>query len=132
MFDPLLEGWKARALSGFVGLVGPLWTKNEDESWAYGLLADQKHANPAGLVHGGMLSTLLDHTLSVIAWEANQRRPCITVALDVQFVAAVRPGDFVIARGNIVRQTASLVFAQGYLAVDEQKVATATAILKIR
>ena len=78
-----------------------------------------------------MLSTLLDHALSIIAWEANERKPCITVALDVQFLAAARPGDFVVARGRIVRQTASLVFAQGSLTVDAQQIATASAILKV-
>ncbi len=79
-----------------------------------------------------MLTTLLDHTLSVIAWEANERKPCITVALDVHFLAAARAGDLVVARGRIVRQTASLVFTQGTLRVGPQDIATASAILKIR
>jgi uncharacterized protein (TIGR00369 family) len=132
MFDPALDGWRARTLPGFLGLVGPLWTRKDGDIWAYAVLAEERHANPAGLVHGGMLSTLLDHTLSIIAWEANERRPCITIALDVQFVAGARPGDFVVAQGSIVRQTSSMVFAQGYLTVNEQIVATATAILKVR
>ncbi len=79
-----------------------------------------------------MLTTLLDHTLSVIAWEANDRKPCITVALDVHFLAAARPGDLVVARGRIVRQTATLAFTQGSLSVGPQEIATASAILKIR
>ena len=84
-------------------------------------LAEERHTNPAGIVHGGMLTTLLDHALSVIAWEANERKPCITVALDVQFLAPARPGDFVVAAGRIVRQTSSLVFMQGSLTVDGRR-----------
>ena len=90
-----------------------------------------KHTNPAGIVHGGMLTTLLDHTLSVIAWEANERKPCITVALDVHFLAPARPGDLVVARGRIVRQTSSLAFTQGSLTVRDDEIATASAIMKI-
>ena len=78
------------------------------------------------------LTTLLDHALSVIAWKANERKPCITVALDVQFLAPARPGDFVVAAGRIVRQTSSLVFMQGSLTLDGQEIATASAILKVK
>jgi len=130
--DPTLEGWKPRALPGFFNLVGPLWTKKEGDSWAYGFLAEERHTNPAGIVHGGMLTTLFDHALSTIAWEANERRPCITVALDVHFLEPARPGDFVATRGRIVRQTTSLVFMQGSLTVERREVATGCAILKIK
>lgn len=132
MTDPTLEGWKARELPGFFGLVGPLWTKKEGDAWAYGFLAEDRHTNPAGIVHGGMLTTLLDHALSVVAWEANDRKPCITVALDVHFLAAARPGDLVVARGMVVRQTASLAFTRGSLTVRDDEIATASAIMKIR
>jgi uncharacterized protein (TIGR00369 family) len=130
--DPALEGWKPRTLPGFFDLVGPLWTKKEGDSWAYGIVAEDKHVNPAGIVHGGMLATLLDHALSAIAWEANDRKPCITIALDVHFLAPARPGQFVAARGRIVRQASSLVFMQGNLTVDGDEIATACAILKIK
>ena len=80
--DPSLDGWNPRSLDGFFGLVGPLWTRKEEGTWAYGFMAEPRHTNPAGVVHGGMLVTLIDHALSAIAWEANERRPCVTVQLD--------------------------------------------------
>lgn len=132
MADPALDGWKARTLPGFFGLVGPMWTKKEGDAWAYAFLAEEKHTNPAGIVHGGMLTTLIDHALSVIAWDANDRKPCVTVALDMQFLAPARPGDLVVARGRIVRQTSSLAFMQGSLTVQGEEIATASAILKIK
>jgi len=131
MTDPALEGWKSRTLPGFFGLVGPLWTRKQGDSWAYGFVAEERHTNPAGIVHGGMLTALLDHALSAIAWEANARKACLTVALDVHFLAPARPGDFVAASGRIVRQTLSLVFLQGSLIVERHEIATATAILKV-
>lgn len=131
MIDPAHDGWKSRELPGFFGLVGPLWARKEGDTWAYAIVAEARHTNPAGIVHGGMLTTLLDHTLSVIAWEANQRRPCVTVALDVQFLAPARPDDLVVARGRVARQTSSLVFMQGNLSVGGEAIATASAIMKV-
>lgn len=131
MDDLAQHGWKRRDLPGFAGLTGPLWTKKENDAWVFAVLAEGKHVNPAGIVHGGMLTTLLDHSLSVLAWEANARVPCVTVALDVQFLAPARPGDLVEARGRISRQTSSLVFAQGALTVGGSEIATASAIMKV-
>jgi len=130
MLDPSKDGWKPRTLPGFFGVVGPLWTKKEPAGWAYGLLAEGRHLNPAGIVHGGMLCTLLDHALSTIAWEANARKPCVTIAFDVQFVASAKAADFVVCRGEIVRLTATLTFLRGTLTVSEESIATASAVVK--
>ncbi len=129
--DPAGDGWKPRTLPGFFGLVGPLWTRREGEGWAYAFVAEDRHTNPAGVVHGGMLGTLLDHALSAIAWEASERRPCVTIQFDVQFLAAVHPGHFVVARGRVVRKTSNLVFMQGSLVVEGAEVAAASMILKV-
>src|SRR4051794_19051589 len=94
-FDPAAHGWKPRTFEGFFGLVGPLWTKQEGEGWAYAFVAEPRHANSAGVVHGGMLATMLDHTLGIVGWEAQGRKRCMTVQLDTHFVAAARPGQFV-------------------------------------
>jgi len=131
MTDPALEGWKPRTLPGFAGLVGPLWTRKEGDVWAYGVLAEERHTNPAALVHGGMICTLLDHALSAIAWEANARKPCVTVAFDVHFLASARSGDFMVVRGRIKGKTRSLAFLQGGLAVGEATIATASTVVKV-
>jgi uncharacterized protein (TIGR00369 family) len=109
-----------------------LWTRREEIGWAYALLAEARHTNPAGLVHGGMLSTLADDALSAIAWEANQRKPCFTIALDVRFLAPARPGELIVARGRLLRQTAALAFMEGTLSVGDAEIATASAILRIK
>lgn len=125
------HGWKRRDLPGFAGIAGPLWTKKENDAWAFAVLAQDRHLNPAGIVHGGLLTTLADHSMSVLAWEANARRPCVTVALDVRFLASARSGDVIEARGRIVRQASSLVFVQGSLTVTGVEIATASAIMKV-
>ena len=129
--DPGSSGWKARTLDGFIGSVGPLWTRRESDSWAYGFVATSQHINPAGIVHGGLLMTLIDHALSAIAWEDAGRRPCVTIQIDARFLTAVRPQILIEARGRVVRRTATLSFVEGNLTVGAEVAMTASAILKI-
>ena len=129
--DPSTSGWKPRTLEGFIGSVGPLWTRKENDSWAYAFVPASQHTNPAGIVHGGLLMTLIDHALSAIAWEDAGRRPCVTIQIDVRFLTAVRPQTLVEARGRVVRRTATLSFVEGNLTVGEEIAVTASAILKI-
>lgn len=129
--DPSTSGWKSRALDGFVGSIGPLWTRKEIDTWAYAFVPTSQHINPAGIVHGGFLMTLIDHALSAIAWENAGRRPCVTIQIDVRFLTAVQPHTLVEARGRVVRRTATLSFTDGNLTVGAEIVAAASAILKI-
>lgn len=123
-------GWRARRVPGLLERIGPLWTRREDDGWGYGLLLDESHCNGAGMVHGGVVTTLADHALSALAWEAAERHPCITIQLGSQFLAPIRPGDFLEARGAVVQRGRSLLFMEGRLSVGERDVASASGVWK--
>jgi len=124
------QHWKQRALPGFMGVAGPLWSRSEGDAWAYGLLLAPSHLNPAGVAHGGALLTLIDHVMSTIAWEASARTPCLTLQIDTQLLAPARAGQFVEARARVVRRTHSLLFMQGSVTLDDAPILVAQAILK--
>ena len=128
--DPLSQGWKPHELPGFMGLAGPLWTRREDDGWAYGLQVQRQHLNPAGVLHGGALLTLVDHALSTVAWQSLQRQPCLTLQLDSQFLASVAEGGFVVVRARVTQRTRSLLFLQGLATVEDTPVLQAQAIMK--
>jgi uncharacterized protein (TIGR00369 family) len=73
------------------------------------------HINPNGLLHGGMLMTMADHVLGGLVWAMSERRTSSTVNLVTNFLAPGRLGDWVEGRGQVTRQTRSLVFARGRL-----------------
>jgi uncharacterized protein (TIGR00369 family) len=131
MIDPAAAGWKTRTADGFSGLVGPIWAKREGEIWAYGFLAEPRHANPYGVVHGGMLVTLIDHALGAIVWEATGRQRCATIQLDTHFVAAARVGQFIEARGRVVRLTRSVAFMHGTVSTGANSVVEANGVWKL-
>ena len=124
------QHWRQRVLPGFMGVAGPLWSRREGGSWAYGLLLAHSHLNPAGVAHGGALLTLIDHVMSTVAWEASGRTPCLTLQLDTQLLAPARAGQFVEARAQVVRRTHSLLFMQGSVTLDDAPILVAQAILK--
>lgn len=128
--DLLSQAWKPRQLPGYIGAAGPLWTKREGDAWAYGLLASEQHLNPAGIVHGGALTTLVDHALSTVAWQACERTPCVTLQLDMHFMHSVTVGQFALARAHVVRSMRSLLFMRAEVAVNGHLVASAQAIVK--
>src|ERR1700743_1564991 len=123
-FDPAAAGWQAYGDDGFIGLVGPFWTKQEGDTHLYAFMAEPKHHNRRGVVQGGMLMTFADRSLGMTAWYANEKKPQATVHLDVHFV------DVVQVRAKIIRRQRSLIFMSGEMVVGERLVATANGVWK--
>jgi uncharacterized protein (TIGR00369 family) len=131
-FDPAAQGWKALPGDDFPTLIGPFWgRRREDGRWSYAFLADQRHRNGHGIVHGGMIMSFADQAFGAAVWEAIGRRPCVTVQLNVQFIGPARPGDFVEARAEVLRTTRSVVFVRGVLEADGRMIAAADGVWKI-
>ena len=77
-----------------------------------------------------MLMTFADPSMGMTCWYVNERQPQATVQLDMHFVDAVKIGEFVEAKCQVVRRTRSLVFMSGDLVVGDRVVATAKGVWK--
>ena len=124
-------GWVAVPSKAFGTLVGPFYRPESGEALLCGFVADARHGNKRGVVHGGMIATAFDVALGNAAWAAAGDKPCATVQLGVQFVGAIRLGAFATIRADIVRTTRSLVFLRAAMEVDGGTVATADGVWKI-
>ncbi len=129
-FDPAAHGWEPYSDEGFIGLVGPFWTRTEGETPRFAFLAEPKHHNRRGVLQGGMMMTFADRSLGTTAWHANGQKPQATVHLDVHFIDAVQIGEFVEAKCRVVRRTRALIFMSGEFMVGERTVATANGVWK--
>ena len=128
--DLAADGWQPDDDEGFVALVGPIWRRTSGETDRYAFMAEPKHGNRRGVVHGGMLMTFADRAIGRACRYANGHQPQATVQLDVHFVDAVQVGDLVEATCRIVRRTRSVMFASAELTVGTRIVATAKGVWK--
>jgi uncharacterized protein (TIGR00369 family) len=135
-FDPASEGWVRIPNDNYIGLVGPLWRRPVEEETVRGqmrfaFLAEQRHLNLNGMVHGGMIMTFADHAIGLTARSVNKGNRQATVQLDTHFLSGVEDGELVEARCRLVRETKSLLFLAAELAVGERPVATAQGLWKL-
>ncbi len=116
---------------GFTELVGGFWSRRDGDGWRYAALPDERHVNNRGVLHGGLLLTFADHALGMTVWERAGRRPCATVQLNVQFVAAGRPGALLELDAEVIRTARTLVFMRGTIRAGTRTVAVADGIWKM-
>jgi uncharacterized protein (TIGR00369 family) len=131
VFDPARAGWEAVGGTAFGELVGPIWRHEEGGRLRFGFVAAPKHGNRAGNLHGGMLMTFADQAMAMTARQATGGKRHATIELNIQFVGAVRIGEFVEAHCEVVRATRSVVFMQAKMLVGSRVVVTTSGIWKI-
>ncbi|WP_172293737.1 PaaI family thioesterase [Pseudoruegeria sp. HB172150] len=126
------EGWKAMKIGGLWQTIGPLLARRDGDGWRYGLATDERHGNVLGLVHGGTVTSLMDHAMTLVAYEACERQPAVTVQMETRFIAAARPGDLLEAAAELRERTGSLLFLDCRIAVGDRAVAAGSAVMKLR
>ena len=95
------------------------------------LLAEPRHCNGGGAVHGGMLMTFADSALFAIARRAFEGDHGVTVTMNSEFVAAAWPGEWIEADGELVRKTKSgLMFVRGKLFCGQKTIMLFSGVLK--
>ncbi|MFY8092778.1 MAG: PaaI family thioesterase [Niveispirillum sp.] len=127
----LAAGWLPEEWADYAGLVGPFWWRQEGAYRAYGILCEGKHRNERGTIHGGLIASLADHGVGLIVWDRVDRRPCATIQMNLQFLGACHIGDFVVARGEILRAGRSIIYARGLLSVGDKPVAAIDGVWKL-
>ena len=126
------EGYRLyKAPELFPEKIGPLYFKKEDNQFQFGFLVDKSHTNFNGKLHGGMMMTFVDEMMGHKVYNSIGRRPCATISLNFDFIAAAKEGDWVTLQSKITRQGLSVVFIRGELVVGDKIILTADGIWKI-
>jgi len=97
MSDPI------RKKGGFGDLVGYELTLWEADRAEVALTLDAHHMNRSGVMHGGVLTTLIDTACGYAGTygppDATPRR-AFTLSLDAQFIGAARSGERLVAKAE--------------------------------
>jgi len=130
-FDPTAQGWRPMETNPMPSGLGIPWAKRVDGVWRYGMLTASEHANPDGVLHGGVLMLFADHTMGLYVWEASNRVPSVTIQLNTHFLASVTPGEFLELRGEVTRSSKNLVFVRALVAAGGRDIGAIDGIWKV-
>jgi uncharacterized protein (TIGR00369 family) len=109
---------------------GPFfWREREDGAHHFVVKAEARHCNRHGIVHGGLMMTMIDLAM-VVSAKQDWEEILVTVSLNSEFVAAGQQGEIVEAVGEVVRRTRSLAFVRGRVFVGDRTLLAASAVLK--
>lgn len=126
------EGWRELKIDGFMALIGPLLRASAtDQEHSYALQTNESHKNHLGIVHGGVITSLMDQVIAISAWNAADRQPTVTVQMETRFLGVARVGDFLTIQPSIRQTTRSLMFVDADITCDGRPIASASAVMKI-
>ena len=131
--DGPFAGWMAwiPAPDPFEQLTGQYYFKRLDENVVLSaVMAERKHLNGSGAVHGGAIMAFIDFALFATANDALKMTRAVTITCNTEFVGAGREGALLEARAEVVRETGSLLFLQGRVTQSGDAIATFSGTLK--
>ncbi len=116
---------------GFPALIGPLYIKPGDPQAVFGFRVEEKHLNPAGICHGGMMMSVADMAVGFAALAATDLKifpPSINNTFD--FLAPAMPDNWLETRVTFINPTRSMAFADGIIHCNEKPILRFNGICK--
>lgn len=124
-------GWSTWKSDAFEQRAGPFYERvDENGERVCAFRAAERHMNGAGFMHGGCLLTFADGALFAIAREAMAGSHGVTMNLSGDFLAAVRVGQWVEARGEVTRSGGKTIFLRGIVTADGVPALSFTGIIR--
>ncbi len=119
---------------GFNSYVGPLYRLSDLEDGAvtrFAFAAAEHHMNGAGTIHGGMLMTFMDVSMSRTSRLISGAQSCSTVSLTCDFVGPGKLGDIVESRVRVTRRTRTIVFLSSEIVSGDRTLMVGSGVWKI-
>ena len=117
---------------GFMKHNGGIMFRNISETeYEFKTTINENHLNAMGITHGGFICSLVDAGAGTAAHRCVGNAPCVTVSLDLKFIAPTKTNDEIIGFTKILKKTKSMVFLICHLKSKNKIVASASGIWKI-
>lgn len=102
--EAYIQAMTKAAESTFWGYLGCKMKSATEEGVIVTLDAQRHHMNPMGIVHGGVLSSLMDNAMGIAVMLQRPGESTVTSNLNVHFVTPAREGLLTV-KANIVHST---------------------------
>tara|TARA_Y100000590_G_scaffold229786_1_gene259143 strand:+ start:513 stop:911 length:399 start_codon:yes stop_codon:yes gene_type:complete len=118
--------------NGFMKYNGGLLFREISKSeYEFKTKIEKNHLNTAGITHGGYISSIIDSGAGSGAYRAAENSQCVTISLDIKFIAPTKLGDEIFGFVKILKRTKSMIFLVCDLKINEKIIASASGIWKI-
>lgn len=124
--------WYNPGMDPFEDLAGPFYYRVDERGPVCAFRVTGKHLNGGGALHGGCFMTFADFSLFVIAQEVLMGQHAVTATFSSELVGAAFEGQLVECRGEVVKNTRSLVFVRGQLVAAGETIMSFSSALKKR
>ena len=119
-------------VSGFMHHNGGLYFREVSENeYEFKAIIKEFHLNKRQITHGGFICSLIDAGAGTAVYRASNNQSCVTVSLDVKFIAPSRLGDEILGKVNILKKTKSMLFVNCNLYINKNIIASATGVWKV-
>lgn len=119
-------------MSPFLDRLAPLFERRTEDGWVIATVVQPHHCNRRGLTHGGLYSALADITLGKnLSRSRDPVVPLLTSSLTIDFIAAAKVGDLLLARCDFFRVGRRIANANGCLLVDDRVMARVSAVFAV-
>ena len=100
------------------------------------LVLQPHHTNPNGVMHGGVITTMMDSalgaSLSALRGEDASRNPHATVEMNASFLSGARPGDRIVVEGRVIRMGKTIAFGEAEARRGDELIAKGRLTFAIR
>ena len=118
--------------SGFMKYNGGILFRTISETeYEFKATIKENHLNTAGITHGGYIATIIDSGAGTGAHRVAGNSHCVTISLDIKFIASTKLDDEIIGFVKILKKTKSMIFLICHLKSNEKIIASASGIWKI-
>ena len=119
-------------VSGFMHHNGGLKFKElSDCNYEFKTTIKDIHLNKREITHGGFICSLIDAGAGTAVYRTTGQKSCVTVSLDVKFIAPTKKNDEIIGNVKILKKTKSMVFVNCILKKEDQLIASASGVWKV-
>ena len=117
---------------GFMKHNGGLLFKTISENeYQFKSTINKNHLNKAGITHGGYIASLIDAGSGTAVHRSTNTNSCVTISLDIKFIAPTKESDKILGFTKILKKTNSMVFVICHLECNNKIIASASGVWKI-
>lgn len=125
-------GWStwSEGSDPYESAVGPFYFRLDDGRTVCAFQPQTRHLNGGGAIHGGALMSFADFSLFAIAHNALRGASAVTLTFGCEFISAGDCDAIAEARGEVLRETRSIVFVRGVITQAERPLLSFSGTLK--